>query len=66
MVPTCTQKSCNIPTSLMQDDCGEEPEVTARSHCQANAEMSARSNRAVRENGTAMDNLQNGARVNVG
>ena len=38
----------------MQDDCGVEPEVTASSHHQANAEMSAGSNRAVRENGCQM------------
>ena len=38
----------------MQDDCGEEPEVTASSHRQAKAEMSAGSNRAVRENGCQM------------
>ena len=38
----------------MQDDCGEELEVTTCSHRQAKAEMSAGSNRAVSGNGKAV------------
>ena len=57
---TCTQKSCTIPNPGMQDACGVEPEVTASSalHRQTNADMAARSNCTISENGCQMSRLR--------